>query len=153
MVSNPRGNNIVRESVQKIGSNVILVSIGEAALTEIIILFVPRENLEQMTQILPDVRGKIILHTNNPFFCLESLASVPSEKSSSEILSDLLPGTHIIRLYNPLRTNPALPELQDEQPAKIFFEGINKKAKKNAKAFLETLHFSVLDLNEMRPQN
>lgn len=146
LINNPRGNTLVRESVEKIGTNAELVSIGEAAVSEIIILFVARQDLQGMIKLLPDMKGKTILHTNNAFFCLESLPQLYTDPRSSDALADLLPSAHIIRLYNTLKANPALPE---QQACKIFFEGQDKNAKKKAKAFLETLSLSALDLGEM----
>jgi predicted dinucleotide-binding enzyme len=153
MINNPQGNNIVKDSIQKLGNNVKLVDIQQAALAEILILFIPRENLESFADILPNMEGKIILHTNNAFFCLEDLPAVSIRESSSETLACLLPSAHIIRLYNTLKPSISLLQNRDRDPIKIFYEGKNNKAKKNAKAFLETLNFSVVDLNDMKKHN
>lgn len=68
LISNPHGNNTIKAIVQKMGDNVKAGSIHEAALAQILIVFVIKADLEELVRQLPDMSGKIILHTNNPLF-------------------------------------------------------------------------------------
>lgn len=151
LISNPGGNNIAKESIQNTGINLKLVNIQKAAMTDIIILFIPRQDLENLVAILPNMQGKIILHTNNALCFRKLVPIIPSEESSSNMLAILLPTANVIRLYNIL--NSSLSKYQDilEEPIKIFYEGYNKNAKIKTKAFLETLNFFAVDISDVKP--
>lgn len=150
LINNPRGNNLIKELIQNTGINVKLVSIQKAALTDLLILFTPFQDIENLVANLPDMKGKIILHTNNAYCSDELLAITSFENSPSKILYFLLPCAHVIRLYNILYPSPSLHQDKKEDPITIFYEGTDKNAKKKAKAFLETLHFSAVDIGNIK---
>ncbi|KQO32160.1 hypothetical protein ASF10_21545 [Flavobacterium sp. Leaf82] len=144
LISNPRGISTIKDLVQNMGTNVKLVQTCEAATAEIIILFVPRENLEVSLNGLPDMTGKIILHTNNPIFNVNTISCTASDQSSCSVLASLLPNSHVVKVFNPLE-----PMVMNHNRTKIFFTGENQKAKNNVKAFLYTLNLSGIDLSEL----
>ena len=153
LISNPRGIHTLKEVVLKMGSNVKLASTQEAAAAEIIILFLSREDLEVSISNLPDMEGKIILHTNNPIFNLESFSPSSEPKSSSEIVAELLPKEHIVKIFNTIGAVIVTPEKEAENKTKIFFSVANQKVKNSVKAFLETLNFSGIDLALLKQLN
>lgn len=147
LISNPRGTNILKELTCNMGSNVKLVSINEAATAELIILFLNREDLETILKKLPDMKGKVILHTNNPIFNLDM--NFAQALSSSEVLASLLPDSHIVRLFNPLHSLKTSNN-QNVDKTKIFFTAENYRIKKNVEIYLETLNFSGIELVELK---
>ena len=146
LISHPRDNNIIKQTVQKMGENVQLATKHEAASADVILLFIPRENLEAWINDLPDMTGKIILHINNTIFNIQTFLLDFDTKSATEILSDLLPTTHVIKIFNSLGSAVILPERQNQDKNEIFYEGSNQGAKKDVKSFLETLQFSAVDV-------
>ncbi|WP_456311855.1 NADPH-dependent F420 reductase [Pseudomonas shirazensis] len=146
LISNPRGTNTLKEIAQKMGRNVKLVSTHEAANAEIIILFIPREDLKTSIDNLPDMSGKTVLHTNNPIINLQSFLSTVSGQSSCDIVTCLLPDAHVIKIFNTIEPPVALVSKKHQERPRIFYAGENRKAKNNVKVFLETLNFSGVDL-------
>ncbi|KUJ63533.1 hypothetical protein AR687_02265 [Flavobacteriaceae bacterium CRH] len=146
LISNPRGTNTLKEIAQKMGKNVKLVSTHEAAEAEIIILFIPREDLEVSIVSLPDMTGKTVLHTNNPIFNLKSFLSTVSGQSSCDIVTSLLPDAHIVKIFNTIQPPVIAENKKNQERPKIFYAGDNRRAKNNVKVFLETLNFSGVDL-------
>lgn len=152
LLSNPRGINVVKELTQHIGSHVKLVSINEAAGAELIILFLNRDDLENALKAMPDMKGKIILHTNNPIFNLNEVLDITSGQSSSDIIASLLPDSHIVKLFNPLHCLTG-PNSQNNDRTKIFFTTKNHKVKNNVKTYLDTLNFTGIELLELKKLN
>ncbi|TDO73333.1 hypothetical protein EV143_106276 [Flavobacterium chryseum] len=146
LISNPRGTSTLKEIAQKMGNNVKLVTTQEAAGAEIIILFIPREDLEVSIDNLPDMTGKTILHTNNPIFNLKSFLSTASGQSSCDLVTSLLPAAHVVKIFNAIEPTSSQNNKKIEERPKIFYAGENRKAKNNVKVFLETLNFSGVDL-------
>jgi predicted dinucleotide-binding enzyme len=146
LISNPRGTKTLKEIAKKMGKNVKLVSTNEAAEAEIIILFIPREDLEVSIDNLPDMTGKTILHTNNPIFNLKSFLSTVSGQSSCDLVTSLLPAAHIIKIFNAVEPPTISNDKKNHERPKIFYAGENRQAKNNVKVFLETLNFSGVDL-------
>lgn len=150
LINNPRGNNLIKESIKNTGINVKLVSLQKAALTDLLILFTPFQDIENLVAILPNMHGKIILHTNNAL-CFRTLVPIiPSKESSSHMLATLLPAANIVRLYNTL--NSSFSKYQDklEEPFNFFYEGTNNDAKIKVKTFLDTLSFYAVDLADIK---
>lgn len=149
LISQLRNNGSFNEVVKRIGENVKLVSIEEAAKAEIIIVFVARQDIETLVQLLPDMTEKMILHTNNKIFNLEPIELNASKKSSSEIIASLLPTAHIVTLYNVLQPLIIMPRRQDQNSNDIFFTANNQYIKEYVNYFLESLDFLACDLADL----
>jgi predicted dinucleotide-binding enzyme len=89
------------------------------------------------------MKGKVILHTNNPIFNLDM--NFAQALSSSEVLALLLPDSHIVRLFNPLHSLKTS-NSQNVDKTKIFFTAENYRIKKNVEIYLETLNFAAIEL-------
>ncbi|MNQ25343.1 NADP oxidoreductase coenzyme F420-dependent [compost metagenome] len=148
LISDPLGTRTFKEIAQKMGSNVKLVSIDEATIAQIIVLFISRQNLEMSIRKLPDMSGKIILHTNNPIFNEQYFLDNKDSKSSCEIIASLLPRAHIIKLFNILSSRVNLLNEQNQDKNVLFFSGKNQMINDNVKAFLETLNLSGIDITQ-----
>lgn len=144
-------NNTLKECVQRMGTKVKLVSKEKALKAGIIILFVPREELKTFLNDLPDMTDKILIHTNNPVFSMECLSNVI--KSSSEIIADLLPGAHVIKLLNIVEPNILLCNKEKNSGNEIYFTGNCTEAKRKVKAFFKTLNLSGIDFEDAYPLN
>ncbi|MBF4488046.1 NAD(P)-binding domain-containing protein [Flavobacterium sp. CSZ] len=152
LISNPRGTNVLKELTCHIGKDVKLVPMEKAAQAELIILFLNREDLENALRILPDMKGKIILHTNNPIFNLNEILDITSGPSSSDLVASLLPDCFIVKLFNPLHCLTGS-KYQSKDRTKIFFTTENHKVKKNVKTYLDTLNFTPIELTDLKKLN
>lgn len=150
LISHPRCIESFRPIVERMGSKVKLVTKDKAAKAKMIVLFIPREELNGFFDDLPDMSEKILLHTNNPFFSAESLLSPIAEvQSSSEILTSLLPSAHIVKIFHVLEPGVLLSKCQTQNGNEIFYMGTNQQAKNKVKNFLKTINLSACDLDEL----
>jgi predicted dinucleotide-binding enzyme len=152
LISNPRGTNTLKDIALQMGSNVKLVSVMEAATAKLIILFLNRDDLENVLHDLPNMKGKIILHTNNPIFSLDAVLHTVADQSSSAVVTSLLPDSHIVQLFNPLY-NLTTSESRNKDKTKIYFSLGNHKIKNDVKTYFDMLNFSPIDLPEVKQFN
>ncbi len=147
LINHTRDNNVIKETVKRMGNNVKLVTKHEAVSADIMVLFIPRENLEAWTADLPDMTDKIILHLNNPLFNQQSFPSSLEIKSATDIVADLLPASHVIKIFSALEPVLTLAERKNQDRNEICYDGIDQYAKNVTKAFLESLQFLACDFN------
>lgn len=150
LISHTRCIESLRPIVEKMGNKVKLVSKDKAVTAKIIVLFIPREDLKNFFDGLPDMSEKILLHTSNHFIDLESLLSPSAEvKSSSEIIASLLPAAQVIKIFHVLEPERILSKCQSQNGNEIFYAGGNQQAKNKVKSFLKTINLSACDLDEL----
>ncbi|MEL1252247.1 NAD(P)-binding domain-containing protein [Flavobacterium sp. DGU38] len=149
LISHSRENSHLKDLIQKMGPKIKLVERNEAAKAEILILFIPREDLQLFLNDLPDMTGKILIHASNPVFSLECLGPNSKVKSSSEIIASLLPEAHVIKILNIANQDMLSFLKQKENKNEVYFTGTNSQAKNKAKAFLKTLELTGVDFEEL----
>lgn len=147
LISHNRCNQSLKPIIERMGNKVKLVTKEKAVKANMILLFIPRQDLKAFFDDLPDMSEKILLHTNNPLFSLEYLQSKDT-KSSSEIIASLLPAAHVVKIFNILQPGIILSESQNQTGNEIFYTGTNTKAKNKVKSFLKTINFSGCDLED-----
>ena len=148
-VHNPFGNHLLTEifaSKEKIK----LVNLDKAVSSEIIILFIPMENLETIIKQFPDMSRKIIVHTGSPVFNSLFPNFETSQNSATNKISKLLPKSYVIKLYHEISadSNKAAKVLNGK--TKFFFSGENLEARNKLKHLLEALNFSAIDLSDSK---
>ncbi|CAM3379358.1 NAD(P)-binding domain-containing protein [Flavobacterium chungbukense] len=146
-IHNPRGNSLVRDVFEKMGSNIQLSSMEQASDTEIVILFVPKEDLQQVILSMPDMSGKLIVHTSSLIFNPKLLLSGITNSMTYKTTASMLPEAHIVKLFNPvnLKRNTLINHNKDDK--KIFFTGDHKDSRNCLRAFLKNIHFSPIDIS------
>ncbi|WP_294959834.1 NAD(P)-binding domain-containing protein [uncultured Flavobacterium sp.] len=146
LLSSTRENRQFKDLAQKMGENVKLVSRNEAVAADILLLFIPREDVELFLTDLPNMNEKILIHASNPIFSLECLR--PNSKASCEIIASLLPEAHIIKVLNIV--NPSVLSLLNQRHTgnEIFFAGKDKHAKDKAKTFFKSLNLAGVDFED-----
>lgn len=126
-----------------IPGNVEFVNKTEAARADIILLFSTKEALESVITTLPDMTGKIILLTNN-FITDDGITYPLTSINSHTIISSLLPGAHIIKIYNMVSYSKIIPYNFPSPRTKIYFSGSKHiKIKKVVEDFLQNIGFVV----------
>ncbi|MBJ2125914.1 NAD(P)-binding domain-containing protein [Flavobacterium sp. IB48] len=147
LINHPRGNSLIQETVNQTIKGAKLVSLEEAASTDITILFVPRESLEHTISRLPDMSGKIILHTSGLIFNPKLLVSSVTSSLTYQITASLLPEANVVKLFNPVVLNQRKTALLTEKKDDIYFAGENELSKNKIKTFLNNLEFQPIDLS------
>ena len=147
LLNSPAGHTHYRDIITRLGANAKLASTKEAARAEIVILFLPWDSLRPTLRKLPDMTGKLVLHTNNALFNPESFAEYPT--SSCELIAEKLPTADIVKVFN-VMTPRASSDLQRHE---IYFSAGSLTAHNNAITFLETLNFSGIDISSKHSAN
>ncbi|WP_163407237.1 NAD(P)-binding domain-containing protein [Flavobacterium ajazii] len=147
LISHSRENSHLKDLIQKMGPKIKLVAKNEAAKAGILILFIPREDLQLFLTDLPDMTEKILIHASNPIFSLECLEPNSKVKSSSEIIASLLPEAHVIKILN--IANQDMLSFLKQNENEIFFTGTNSQAKNKVKTFFKTLELTGVDFEEL----
>lgn len=147
LLSSTRENLQFQDLEKRMGENVKLVTRREAAKANILILFIPREDVALFLADLPEMDEKVLIYASNPIFSLECLK--PIAKSSGEIIASLLPESHVIKVLNIV--NPEVLSMinQKQNGNEIFYTGLNKQAKNKAKTFFKSLNLAGVDFEEL----
>jgi len=151
LISHTRNNDTLKVAVQKMGCKAKLVSKEKAAKAKIIILFIPHADVEVFIADLPDMTGKILLHTNNPIFSTECLKSGLKTRLSSEIIAHFLPTAYSVKILTILEPVLILPKKIN--PNEIFYVTTNQKVKQKVETFFKKLDFSAYDFEEVCRSN
>lgn len=144
---NPKGNNLIRDVTQKMGSNIQLSSMEEAANTEIVLLFIAKDDLERIIQTLPDMSGKIIIHTSSLIFDPRSLLSSITNAMTYKITASLVPEAHVVKLFNPVNLKAKNDHLNCSSQDEIFFIADHRSSRNHIRDFLKKINFSPIDLS------
>jgi|GEM_PF-1338102 len=147
LISHYRNNAAMRATVQAMGCKAKLVSKEKAAKTKIIILFVPFEEIDLFMSDLPDMTGKILIHTNHFIFSMECFRFHLRTTLSSEIIANFLPTAYSVKILTIL--NPELVLQANINEDEIFYVATNHKVKKKVESFFRTLNFSSYDFEEI----
>lgn len=143
-VYNPKGNSLIRDAFEKFGPTATTGTLEQAASADIILLFIPKDDLENVLNQLPDVSGKIIIHTSGLIFDPQTLLSGITNAMTYKITASLLPQAHVVKLFHPV-------DLQDKNDVRnkeqIFFIADHRASKNYVKNFLKQLDFSPVDLS------
>ncbi|WP_281632329.1 NAD(P)-binding domain-containing protein [Flavobacterium luteolum] len=147
LLSSTRENRQFQDLEKKMGKNVKLVSKYEAAKANILILFIPREDVALFLADLPEMEEKVLIYASNPIFSLECLK--PNVKSSGEIIASLLPESHVIKVLNIVNPEVLTMVNQEQNGNEIFYTGLNKQAKNKVKTFFKSLNLAGIDFEEL----
>ncbi|MCV2484794.1 NAD(P)-binding domain-containing protein [Flavobacterium sp. SH_e] len=96
IINNPRGGSLIKEAVKKIEPNARIGTLEEAASAEIVLLFLAKDDLENVIQSLPDMTGKIVVHTSGLIFDPHLLLSGITNAMTYKITASLLPQAHVV---------------------------------------------------------
>lgn len=143
---NPRGGSLIREVIAKMGSNAALGSLENAAEADIILLFLAKDDLECVLKKLPEMSGKIILHTSSLIFNPNSLLSGITHAMTYKITASLLPQAHIVKLFSPIDLKADSKCTAHTNRENFFFISDHKASGNCTRNFLKTLNFTPIDL-------
>lgn len=153
-INNPRGNTLIREVIDKMGPNAALGSLEQAASADIILLFLPKDDLQKVLQNLPDMTGKIIVHTSSLIFDPGTLLSGVTHAMTYKITASLIPEAHIVKLFTPLHLQAAVKGTAHKNSREIFFTADHKPSANSIRNLLKALDFIPIDLsNSLRVQH
>ncbi|MHC0442865.1 NAD(P)-binding domain-containing protein [Flavobacterium sp. 3-210] len=146
-IYNPRGNYLIRDVAQKMGPNVQLSALEESADTGLVLLFIPKDDLERILQTLPDMSGKIIIHTSSLIFDPRKLLSSITNALTYQITAALVPEAHVVKLFNPVDLKTKNSCIDCSHKDEIFFMADHRGSRNHVRDFLKKINFSPIDLS------
>ncbi len=146
LIHNPRGNSLVQETIERMEANIELTTIQKAASADIILLFIPKDDLETVLNALPDMTGKIVVHSSNLVFDPQYLLSGITNALTYKITASILPTAHVVKLFNPIKLQINTAELHKKDD-EIFFIADHADSKNTVRAFLKSLQFQPINLS------
>lgn len=142
-------NHRIKNTAEKIGENVKISTIQEtAALSDIIVIFVPKEKLTKIINELPNISNKIIIHHNYLISSGTLISKDFYKNTASQTLASLLPHSYIIKVYSLLETSANNSTNKNESKT-LYYTANNLQAGERAKNLLIALDYTVLSLLEL----
>lgn len=145
VVNNPRGNSLVRDSISGMGADIEFGPIEKAANTDLVILFVPKSDLEDVIGSLPDMAGKTVIHTSNLMFDRQTLFTGIASAMTYKTTAALLPTAYVVKLLKPI--NRELGITSSDNSSKLYFIADHPYSKQAIEFFLKSLDFAAIDLS------
>ena len=149
-IYNSRGPESLKGLLQDLGPGAKAGTPAEIAAADIIVLAVDWEHLPQAISSLPSLAGKIVIDPSNPIIPPGYSFAQLDGKTSSEIVSKLVPGARLVKAFNTL---PAA--LLASSPTEagghrvIFMSGDDKDAKAEVQGVIEKMGFAAIDLGDL----
>lgn len=150
ILSNSRGPESLTQLVKELGRGARAGTVQEAAAAEVVLLAVPWKHLPTALAGLPPWDGRIVVDTTNPIVTPGFTIADLGGRTSSEVVSDLVPGARLVKAGNTL-----WPEVVAANPREgggrrvIFLSGNDADARRKFSQILEKIGFAPLDLGDL----
>ncbi|MFD2042687.1 NAD(P)-binding domain-containing protein [Flavobacterium artemisiae] len=146
-------NHRIKNTAEKIGENVKISTIQEtAALSDIIVLFLPKERLKEIITEMPDLSNKIIIHHNYLISSGIPISKDFYKNTAAQTLASLLPNSHIIKVYSLLESSGNSSKNKNDAKT-LYYTTNNLQAGERVKNLLIILNFTVFNLLELSELN
>ncbi len=152
-LSNSRGPESLRGTVNQLGPGAVAATTEEAAACEMVLLAVPWDNVPETLASLPTWKNQILIDGTNPFHGTAG-SFKPADVgnlSTSQLVAALAPGARVVKALN----NMTVPNLDADPVVNrarrvAFISADDDGAKKRVKTLLEAFGYSVIDLGNLR---
>lgn len=152
MMCNSRGPHSLNSIVTALGANVQAATTAEVARAKIVILAVHWNQLPQALSNLPPWEGRIVVDATNPNFSLENVNDFvfTGEKTSSELVAELVPGARLVKAFNTL-CYKVLEKYPEHEHGKrvVFISGNDRYAKREFSEVVKRIGFAPIDLGNL----
>lgn len=147
-IGNSRGAGSLASLVAELGDNAKAGTPKEAAGQDIVILALPWAQLPATLPGLTDWKGRMVVDVSNHFISFDpfKLADLGG-RTSSEVVSDFVPGARIIKAFNtlPFQLLGSNPRVHEGNRV-IFLSGDHEDDKKKLKEAISHMGFAPIDL-------
>jgi 8-hydroxy-5-deazaflavin:NADPH oxidoreductase len=149
-ISNSRGPESLQELVRELGPSVKAGTREEAARADIVFVAVNWTKLPAALAGLPEWSGRILIDANNP---IEAPLFKPVDlngRVSSEVVTDLAPGSRVVKAFNHLRAAVLAADPSSDGGRRVlFYSGNDSAAKADEAALIERIGFVGIDLGSL----
>ncbi|UWY27428.1 NAD(P)-binding domain-containing protein [Flavobacterium sp. TR2] len=147
IINNPKGSSLVRDCIEKMGTDIHLGSLNEAAAPDLVVIFLPKENLEDTIRKMPDMSGKTVLHTSGLISDPQSLLSGISNAMAYKTAAALFPAANVVKLFSPMPCSSHLDTTEKQKKEELFFIADCSDSRNKANTFLKKMQFLPVDLS------
>jgi predicted dinucleotide-binding enzyme len=148
LISNSRGPETLKETIQQLGAGATAVTTKEAAGADIVLLALPWARLKDLA-LTTDLKDKIVIDATNHFkpdYSVEDLGG----KASSEIVQDYFPGARLVKAFNTLVNKMLAADPQVGAGRRVLFvAGDDAQAKIEISELITAIGFAPLDLGSL----
>ena len=152
VISNSRGPRSLWGLASSMGTGLKPGTVGEAAREEVVVLAVPWRRLHEAVSAAgaPDWQERIVIDTTNPLGPPDMEAAGLGGRTSSEVVSDLVPGARLVKAFNTL--TPAVLGADPRTPAGrrvIFLSGNHASANERVARLAARVGWAPIDLGSL----
>jgi predicted dinucleotide-binding enzyme len=150
MISNSRGPDSLADIVQEIGHGIRAVTTDEAIQADVIFLAV---NWKQVPEVVSNVNqwnGKIVIDPTNAIAFPQFKPLDLGNKTSSEIIAELIPGARVVKAFNTLPAALLAADPNDSNGKRVvFISGNDVETKNVVKEIANRIGFADIDLGDL----
>ena len=149
-IANSRGPDSLAELVRELGPSIKAGTREDSAAKDIVLVAVNWTKLPAALAGLPDWKSRIVIDANNP---IEAPLFKPVElngRTSSEVVSSLVPGARVVKAFNHLLVAHLGSDPAAEGGKRVlFYSGDDVRAKSEVSALIDKLGFFGIDLGSL----
>ncbi|QGQ97602.1 NADP oxidoreductase [Paenibacillus psychroresistens] len=150
LLSNIRGAESLTSLVKALGGNTKASTVQEAAAADIVVIAVPWKHLKTALADVPAWNGRIVIDTTNPLGPPDFKVANLVGRTSSEVVSDLVPGARLVKAFNTLSPSVVGGDPQTAGGRRvIFISGNDAGAKSEVSRMNDKMGFATIDLGEL----
>ncbi|GAB3807776.1 NAD(P)-binding domain-containing protein [Spirosoma humi] len=147
MISNSRGPESLTDLATTLGAGVRAGTVTEAAQADIVLLALPWQHLEEGLAGLPAWNGRIVIDATNFIVFPEFKPADLGDRTSSEVVSELVPGARVVKAFNTLDAAILAADPHEAGGQRVlFFSGDDNDAKKAVGDLIKAIGFAGIDL-------
>ena len=121
-----------------------------AAQADIVVLAVPGLLVEEITESLGDLSGKIIIDPTNPLQRRMNRLEHAVDTSNAEIIQAAAPGAYVVKAFNTLNWKTMVEPSSAGGPVSIPLVGDNGRAKKKVAELVSGMGLEPIDVGPLR---
>lgn len=150
ILSNSRGPESLADVVATLGNGVRAGTVHEAAQAPIVLLALPWMHLTDALANLPAWEGRIVIDATNFILFPAFVPADLGDKTSSEVVAELLPGARVVKAFNTLDAAILAADPQEAGGNRvIFMSGDDEEAKADVRRLIQAMGFASLDLGSL----
>lgn len=154
LISNSRGPDSLTELVAELGDAAQAVTVAQAAKADVVILALPFVRVPELTDIVPDWSGRIVVDATNQFAEYTPVYSGYvdlGEETGSEWVARHLPGATVIKAFNTMSVSYLRPDPRHREGRQVvFYAGDDNAACADFDELIRKLGFAPVRIDGLR---
>jgi len=146
IVSNSRGPESLQSTVAGI-ENLTAGTAQDSAKADVVMVALTWKQLAENAKLLPDLTDKIVLDPMNPVIMPGFIIPDLGERTSSQVVASLIPGSRLVKIFNTLPPPLILANPKQANGSRVvFYSGDDVAAKRVVGELVTDMGFAGIDL-------